>query len=181
MDAPGPGRREWVAGSPAFPESNMTRSTPLALALALLCLAPSPAHAGAPDPAIKAQLDSLDMKYEVDSDGDYKLTFDAGEGRSQIVWIRSATDKYGSVKVREIWSPGYKFSGAQLPVAIANRLLEHSHGLILGGWTKQKQFAMLVVKIPVSSTPQQLRDAAESAADAADEIEAELTPGKDDL
>jgi len=161
----------------------MTRSTPLALALAfaVLCLAPSPAHAGTPDPAIKAQLDSLDMKYEVDSDGDYKLTFDVGEGRSQIVWVRSATEKYGSLKVREIWSPGYKFSGTQLPVAIANRLLEHSHGLILGGWTKQKQFAMLAVKIPVSSTPQQLRDAAEAAADAADEIEGELTPGKDDL
>jgi hypothetical protein len=161
----------------------MTRSTPLALALALaaLCLAPTPALAVAPDPAIKAQLDTLDINYEVDSDGDYKLTFDVGEGRSQIVWIRSATEKYGSLKVREIWSPGYKFTGTQLPVAIANRLLEHSHGLILGGWTKQKQFAMLAVKIPVSSTPQQLRDAAEAAADAADEIEAELTPGKDDL
>ena len=55
------------------------------------------------------------------------------------------------------------------------------HGLILGGWTKQKQFAMLAVKIPVSATPKQLRDAAEAAADAADEIEQELTPGKDDL
>ena len=161
----------------------MTRSTPLALALAFaaLCLAPSPARAGAPDPAIKAQLDSLDINYEVDSDGDYKITFDVGEGRSQIVWIRSKTEAYGSLKVREIWSPGYKYSGTELPVKIANRLLEHSHGLILGGWTKQKTFAMLAVKIPASATAKQLRDAAEAAADAADEIEQELTPGKDDL
>ena len=161
----------------------MTRSTPTlaaALVFALAVAAPE-ARAGTPDPAIKAQLESLDIEYEVDSDGDYKLTFNVGEGRSQLVWIRSATEKYGSMQVREIWSPGYKFSGTQLPVAIANRLLEHSHGLILGGWTKQKQFAMLAVKIPVSATPQQLRDAAEAAADAADEIEAELTPGKDDL
>ena len=160
----------------------MTRSTLLpALALAALVLFPPPALAGTPDPAIKAQLDSLDVKYEVDGDGDYKLTFDVGNGRSQLVWIRSATEKYGSLKVREIWSPGYKFSGTEIPVKIANRLLEHSHGLILGGWTKQKTFAMLAVKIPVSATPQQLREAAEAAADAADEIEAELTPGKDDL
>ena len=162
----------------------MTRSTPLALALAFAAfwLAPLPARAATtPDPAIKAQLDSLDIEYEVDSDGDYKLTFAVGEDRSQIVWIRSATEKFGSLKVREIWSPGYKFSGTQLPVAVANRLLEHSHGLILGGWTKQKQFAMLAVKIPVSSTPEQLRDAARAAANAADEIEGELTPGKDDL
>jgi hypothetical protein len=162
----------------------MTRSTlslaPLAFALVLGLMA-APAHAGTPDPAIKAQLDSLDVKYEVDDDGDYKVTFDLGKGRSQLVWIRSKTETYGSLKVREIWSPGYKYDGGELPAKIANRLLEHSHGLILGGWTKQKQFAMLAVKIPVSATPKQLRDAAEAAADAADEIEQELTPGKDDL
>ena len=157
----------------------MTRSLLLA-ALALAALA-TPALAREPDPAIKAQLDSLDIKYDVDSDGDYKVTFDLGNGRSQVVWIRSAVESYGSLKVREIWSPGYKYSGTELPVKIANRLLEHSHGLILGGWTKQKQFAMLAVKIPVSATPKQMRDAAEAAADAADEIEQELTPGKDDL
>lgn len=163
----------------------MTRSTfPTALALAfafVLLVVASPALAGDPDPAVKAQLDSLGVKYDVDSDGDYKVTFDLGKGRSQIVWIRSKTESYASLKVREIWSPGYKYSGTELPVKIANRLLEHSHGLILGGWTKQKQFAMLAVKIPVSATPKQLRDAAEAAADAADEIEQELTPGKDDL
>ena len=80
----------------------MTRSTPLALALAfaVLCLAPFPAHAGTPDPAIKAQLDSLDMEYEVDSDGDYKITFDVGEGRSQIAAQISA--RAGGVQVLTI-------------------------------------------------------------------------------
>ena len=161
----------------------MTSSTfPTALAFATaLFFAASPALAGDPDPAVKAQLDSLGVKYDIDSDGDYKVTFDLGNDRSQLVWIRSKTESYGSLKVREIWSPGYKYAGTELPVKIANRLLEHSHGLILGGWTKQKQFAMLAVKIPVSATPQQMRDAAEAAADAADEIEAELTPGKDEL
>jgi hypothetical protein len=159
----------------------MMRSTVLA-ALALACLAAFPVCAATPpDAAIKAQLDSLGVKYDLDGDGDYKVTFDLGENRSQVVWIRSATDHYGSLKVREVWSPGYKLSGAELPVKVANRLLEHAHGLILGGWTRQKQYAMLVVKIPVSSTPQQLRDAAEFAAGAADEIEQEFTPGKDDL
>ena len=159
----------------------MTRSLLLSsLSLALVLAAPA-ALAREPDPAIKAQLDSLDIKYDVDSDGDFKVTFDLGNGRSQLVWIRSSTEAYGDLKVREIWSPGYKHSGGEVPVKIANRLLEHSHGLILGGWTKQKEFCMLSVKIPVSSTPKQLRDAAEAAADAADEIEQELTPGKDDL
>jgi len=159
----------------------MMRTTVFA-ALALACLSVTPAIAATtPDAGIKAQLDGLKLKYEVDKDGDYKLTFDLGEDRSQIVWVRSATDSYGSLKVREIWSPGFKIENGELPAKVANRLLEHGHGLILGGWTKQKQYAMLVVKIPVSSTPQQLRDALEFAAGAADEIEKELTPDKDDL
>ena len=159
----------------------MKRSLLLPVVSLAFCLFGTPVLAGEPDAAIKAQLDSLDVKYEIDDDGDFKITFDLGKGRSQLVWIRSATESYGDLKVREIWSPGYKHGGQEVPVKIANRLLEHSHGLILGGWTKQKQFAMLSVKIPVSATPKQLRDAAEAAADAADEIEQELTPGKDDL
>ena len=159
----------------------MTRSLLVPALLFTLAAAAPPALAGEADPAIKAQLDSLDIKYEVDSDGDFKITFDLGGGRSQLVWIRSSTEAYGDLKVREIWSPGYKHDGKQVPVEVANRLLESSHSLILGGWTKQKEFCMLAVKIPVNATPKQLRDAAEAAADAADEMEQELTPGKDDL
>lgn len=153
----------------------------LALCLAFTaCLAAPAARAGTPDPALKALLDKQKIKYEIDSDGDYKITFDLGGGRTQLVWIRSATDTYGSLKVREIWSPGYKLDG-ELPAKIANRLLEHSHSMILGGWTKQKTYAMFVVKILATATPQQVRDAAEAAADAADDMEQELTPGTDEL
>ena len=160
--------------------TRFTTSLLAALALALLAAAP-PARAGTPDPALKAQLDSLDLKYEVDSDGDYKIVFDMGGGRSQLVWLRSAVETYGSLKVRELWSAGYKLGGKPVPEKIANRLLEHGHGVILGGWTKQKEFAMFVVKIPVSATAKELRDAAEAAADCADEIEKELTPDKDEF
>lgn len=158
----------------------MTRSTLLCLSLAFALVAPA-ARAVEPDPALKAQLESLDLKYEVDSDGDFKVVFDMGGGRSQLVWLRSKVETYGSLKVRELWSAGYRLGGKPVPEKIANRLLEHSHGVIMGGWTKQKEFAMFVVKIPVSATPQQLRDAAEAAADCADEIEKELTPAKDDF
>jgi len=153
----------------------------LALCLAFAaCLAAPAALAGTPDPALKALLDKQKIKYEIDSDGDYKITFDLGSGRTQLVWIRSATDSYGSLKVREIWSPGYKLDG-ELSAKIANRLLEHSHSMILGGWTKQKTYVMFVVKILATATPQQVRDAAEAAADAADDMEQELTPGTDEL
>jgi len=64
---------------------------------------------------------------------------------------------------------------------VANRLLEHSHGVILGGWTKQNTYAMFVVKLPVNATAKQLRDAAEAASDCADEIEKEFTGTKDEF
>jgi hypothetical protein len=38
-----------------------------------------------------------------------------------------------------------------------------------------------VVKLPVGASAKQLRDAAEAASDAADEIEKEFTAGKDDF
>jgi hypothetical protein len=160
----------------------MSRSS-FALALCLACsacLAAPAVRAGTPDPALKALLDKQKIKYEIDSDGDFKITFDLGNGRTQLVWIRSATEAYGSLKVREIWSPGYKLDGA-LSAKIANRLLENSHTMILGGWTKQKTYVMFVVKILASATPQQVRDAAEAAADAADDMEQELAPGTDEL
>ena len=153
----------------------------LALCLGLAtCLAAPATLAGTPDPALKALLDKQKIKYEIDSDGDFKITFDLGSGRTQLVWIRSATDSYGSLKVREIWSPGYKLNG-ELSAKIANRLLEHSHSMILGGWTKQKTYVMFVVKILATATPQQVRDAAEAAADAAVDMEQELAPGTDEL
>jgi hypothetical protein len=162
---------------------NMTRSTfPTALALVfLVALSAPPARADEPDAAVKAQLDSLDIKYKVDGDGDFEIVYDLDGGRTQRVWIRSATDEYGSLKVREIWSPGYKLNGAPLPPKVAARLLESSHDLILGGWTAQKEFAMLVVKIPASATPKQLQDAAEFAANVADKLEKEFTQAKDEL
>jgi hypothetical protein len=153
-----------------------------ALACLLACMAAAPAAlAGPPDPSVKALLDAEGLSYEVDKDGDYQVIFDVGNERSQLVWIRSAVERYGSLRVREIWSAGFKHAGKPLSAAQANRLLEHAHSLILGGWTRQKEFAMFVVKVPADATQQQLRDGAEAAANGADQIEKEFTPGKDDL
>ena len=69
----------------------------------------------------------------------------------------------------------------RLVFEVANRLLEHSGEVIMGGWVRHKTMAMFVVKVAEDATPQQLRDAIEAAAACADTIEKELTPGKDEL
>ena len=153
----------------------------LGLALSL------PAHAQDPgksavDAGIKAQLAELDYQYEVDEDNDFKLVFEVGEeGRSQIVYILSAVESYGEHKVREIWSPAYESPTDDFAAPIANRLLEASNSAKLGGWVKQGRNAVFVVKIAANASKEALDDAISAASGLADEMEAELSPGKDDL
>lgn len=166
------------------------RLKPLSPSILLLALASAmcgPVHAQdqaqtPADAGIKAQLEQLDYEYEVDDDNDYKLVFKIGdEGRSQIVYIRSPVETYGEHRVREIWSPAYKSPTDDFPALIANRLLEDADTKKLGGWVKQDQYAIFVVKIDASAGKEALDDALDAAMSAADSMEAELTPGVDDL
>ena len=158
---------------------------PLALILGLVLAAPLHAETSAkpdPDPAIKAQLEALDYKYEIDEDGDFKLVFEIGdEGRSQIVYVLSQVENYGELEVREIWSPAYTSPTEQFPAMIANRLLEASNQAKLGGWVKQGKNAVFVIKIPADASKEVLDDATTAAMELADEMENELTPGQDEL
>ena len=145
-------------------------------------LAAEEASPTGPDTRIKAQLDALDYKYEIDEDNDFKMVFNIGEeGRSQIVYVRSPVESYGEHQVREIWSPAYHSPTEAFPALIANRLLEDSDTKKLGGWVKQDKYAVFVVKIPANADAEALDDALDAAMAAADEMEAELTPGQDDL
>jgi hypothetical protein len=133
------------------------------------------AFAAGPDRAVGRLLDGLEYKYEIDEDGDYKLVFDMENDRSQLVFVRSSVETYGSHHIREIWSPGYKSPGPQFPALIGNRLLEDSNESKLGAWVKQGDMAMFVVKIDADASAEVLSDAIDAACKSADAIELELT------
>ncbi|HEY5804457.1 MAG TPA: hypothetical protein VIT90_12255 [Lysobacter sp.] len=135
----------------------------------------------AADPQIARHLDSLEYKYEVDDDGDYKLTFNMDDDRSQLAYVLSATEKFGNLNIREIWSPAYRASAAQFPVDVANRLLEDSQTSKLGGWVKQGNMAVFVVKIAADAGAKELDDALDFVLRSADQMEAALTQGKDEF
>jgi hypothetical protein len=132
------------------------------------------------DPSIARQLDELKYTYEVDGDGDYKLAFDMDKGRSQLAFVISAVESFGDMKVREIWAPAYRAGGAGFPAEVANRLLEDSHSSKLGGWVKQDDMAVFVVKLAADASPGQLDDALDFVLRTADQMELELT-GKDEF
>ena len=159
-----------------------------ALILSLASFTAASQEAGAnkvtPDPQVKRQLEELKYEFEVDEDGDYKLVFEVGgstEKRSQLVYVRTPVESYGTLRVREIWSPGYKSKDKDFPVSVANRLLTATQDNKAGAWAKQHEYAVFVVRLPADAATKELDDAIDLAITSADQMEAELTPGKDDL
>lgn len=133
------------------------------------------------DATIGQQLDALGYRYNVDKDGDYQLTFELEGERSQLVYVISGVESFGAHHIREVWAPAYRAPGAQIPAEVANRLLEESQTSKLGSWVKQGDMAVFVVKIPADASQQQLDDAIDAATRSADQMEAALTPDKDEF
>lgn len=163
------------------------RIATLTLGLSILSFSAGAAETQQPDAGIAKLLKSLDYEYEVDEDGDYRLVFSLDgkkEGdakRSQIVYVRSPVESYGSHKVREIWSPGYRSSTDAFPANVANRLLEDSNDSKLGSWVKQNRYAIFVVKVDADADAEMLDDAMSAAMRSADTMEIELTGGEDEF
>jgi hypothetical protein len=164
------------------------RVTMFALLLSLASVAVAAREADArkptPDPQVRRQLEELKYEFEVDEDGDYKLVFDVGgstEKRSQLVYVRSPVESYGVLRVREIWSPGYKSEDKDFPAPVANRLLAATQDNKAGAWAKQGEYAVFVVRLSANAPTKELDDAIDLAITSADQMEAELTPDKDDL
>ncbi len=133
------------------------------------------------DSAIAAQLKQLDYEYEVDEDGDYKLTFAMDGDRSQLAFVLSGVEEYGKFRIREVWAPAYRSATDAFPAQVANRLLEDSQDSKMGGWVKQGNMAVFVVKIAANASSEELDDAIDYVLRTADQMEAELTPGQDEF
>ncbi|HEL5008048.1 TPA: hypothetical protein UOA91_004315, partial [Stenotrophomonas maltophilia] len=103
----------------------MKRTLLPALLIGLAAAGPAAAATEA-DKAVARHLDKLGYTYEVDEDGDYRMVFDVEGGRTQMVYVRSSVEDFGTHNIREIWSPAYSAKTKQFPVAVANRLLEDS-------------------------------------------------------
>lgn len=162
----------------------------LALGACLTLLAGLPADAqdpqdpkdpkapAAPDPVLKAALDELKLKYDVGPQGDFKLIFDVGEGRSQLVFVQSATEEYGGTRIREIWSPAFKVKG-DLDAKLANELLLDSQERKIGGWQLmnlgEERLVIYAIKLPDPKDGEELYRMINAVMLSADEMEKELT------
>lgn len=137
------------------------------------------------DARVKARLDQLGYKYELNADGDFKLVpIETEDGRSQLAYVISKTQQYGTLEIREVMSPAY-LSNGPLSAAVANRLLRENSEVKFGAWrvevhnNGQKYLALFAVQITANSDVETLRLAIKSVLLVADRMEKELT-GTDD-
>ena len=160
----------------------MSSSIRAALIASLLLgsfLAPA-AHAE--DAAVKTRLDARGVKYEVDDDGDFKITYNySKEKRSQLVFVSGSTESVGGFKIREIFSPAARLDKDGVNGAKALELLAESRKNKLGGWEVAGDILYFVVKLPDSIDAAQLESAMDIAAETADDMEIELSGDRDDL
>lgn len=131
------------------------------------------------DPRVQALLDQLDLKYDVDSDGDYHVLFALDEGRSQLAIIRSETAHLGKFEIREITSPACTFPGP-LDADTANALLIYNAHVKLGSWRlvrfgDDSCAAMFAAQIAANTDAQSLFTTLRVVIETADEVENKLT------
>jgi hypothetical protein len=132
---------------------------------------------------IRTALDQLGLKYEViESSGNYKLTFDMAEGRTQMVFVNTETRDFRGLRVRDVWAPAFQAQGT-LSGDMANRLLLDSEDRPLGAWEtiaeNGNDLVMFTTKIDAVAAPQLLHQAILTAIFAADAMDKEVNAGGD--
>jgi len=134
------------------------------------------------DARVERLLKEVTAEYSVDADGDFRLVYDIGGGRSQIVWIPSGTSDFGALEIRQIWSIAHRSRGP-LPADLANRLLDRNGAVILGAWLTEQAGdevgVIFAVQVAAETDALALRSAIHAVATTADAMEKDLTGGDD--
>ena len=150
------------------------------------------------DQRVKIALDRIGYKYELDTNNDYKLTpihteqtGTSADGkaiwRTQLVYVNSNTERYGTLEIREVLAPAF-LSNGPLSAEVANRLLRENNSVKLGSWrlvlinsgpNSGKYLAMFAAQINADSDSESLRLTIKSVILIADRMEKELTNADD--
>jgi hypothetical protein len=163
----------------------MPRQLPVGLALVLIAplLIGQVGESKSGDDRVEKLLKAAELNYVIDSDGDFRLLNDVGEGRSQIVWILSNTSTLGTLEIREVWSVAMR-SSEPLSAEIANRLLAQNGMVKLGAWQVRRMgenyVAIFSAQINANTDQRSLLLALHAVTTTADAMEKELTE-KDDF
>jgi hypothetical protein len=152
-----------------------------ALSLAALALATA-APAAAEDASVAKRLDAASLEYEVDEDGDYKLTFNyEQEGRTQLVFASGKTETVAGLTIREVLAPAGRVEKDGIEGKAALELLAGSSKQKLGSWEIRGDVLYYVIKFLDDASSQEMSAMLDIAAETADNKEIELSGDRDDF
>ena len=150
----------------------------LALSVALSLAAPVLAA----DASVESRLQARGVKYEVDKDGDYKITYSfSEEKRTHLLFVSGSTEEVGGLQVRQIFAPVARVAGNAVTGEMALGLLRENQGYKLGAWEISGDILYFVARIPDSVDATGLEQLMDIVASIADDREIELTGAKDEF
>lgn len=160
----------------------MSSSVRAALFVSLFAGALIAPAAHAEDASVKSRLDARGVKYTVDDDGDFKVTYSySKEKRTQLVFVGGATESVGGFKIREVFSPAARVEKDGINGAKALELMAESRKNKVGAWEIAGDVLYFVIKLPDSIDAAQLESAMDIAAETADDMEIKFSGERDDL
>ncbi len=133
-----------------------------------------------PDSRVERLLQDGALSYRIDEDGDFRLTYELADGRSQLAWVASRTSRLQAVEVRDVWSVAYRSVG-QVSPDVANQLLLDNAAQTLGAWQVQRSgdeyLIVYSAQIPAESSAATLLETLDVVIRVADGLERQLTGG----
>ena len=133
------------------------------------------------DSRVRKALEQASLKYTIDSDGDFKLSFSLNDDRTHLVFINSNTEVYDNMEVREIWACGAVsedgFSRQKL-----ESLLKMNQKYKMGSWslTPDGERAIFTVVVSARANSDTIDSMVRLVAKTADNLEKEWL-GNDEL
>jgi hypothetical protein len=132
------------------------------------------------DPRIAARLESAQLHYVVDEDGDFRILYVRPGGRTQVAWIASATSSAGGLELRDLWSVALRGRGDPSH-ALTTLLLQHNAARSFGAWQLQRSgeeyLVVLSAAVPADADGTVLARLVESVMADTDDMEKALTDG----
>lgn len=135
------------------------------------------------DPRVKAWLDQAAIKYELGDQSRFQMVFQVAGNRTQAVFVNSATEEYGVLEIREIWSVATVAGREGFRPETLKAMLTETQTKKLGAWSvltrPEGEAAVFSVKLPAEASADQLKSAVQAVLETADEFERKLTSRDD--
>jgi hypothetical protein len=150
-----------------------------AMALGLALVLGGTSSAAEPD-RVAALLDQQKIKYEVDSDKDYKIVYEFEDKRTQVVYVSGSTEELDGFRIRTIFAPAAKIDKDPIDGKLMS-LLEENGNSKVGAYEIVGKTLFFSTRMIEPFSAEQLKSMLTVVSSVADEKEKEISGARDEL